>query len=131
MTHDNTAAVMGKFKGLGVPQDQEPRAARLHPGPQHPGPGRGQPGQVPGHRRVRRTPTASTAYPAGRGIGHQIMIEEGYVKPGGFCVASDSHSNIYGGLGALGTPGGAHRRGRPVGHRHGVVADSAHDQGRT
>ncbi|KAM9916058.1 hypothetical protein OXX59_010247, partial [Metschnikowia pulcherrima] len=43
-------------------------------------------------------------YPAGRGIGHQIMIEEGYAFPGNLSVASDSHSNTYGGIGALGTP---------------------------
>jgi homoaconitate hydratase len=43
-------------------------------------------------------------YPAGRGIGHQIMIEEGYAWPGTMCVASDSHSNMYGGIGCLGTP---------------------------
>lgn len=43
-------------------------------------------------------------YPAGRGIGHQIMIEEGYAFPYTLTVASDSHSNMYGGIGALGTP---------------------------
>ncbi len=32
------------------------------------------------------------------------MVEEGFVKPGGFCVASDSHSNTYGAVAALGTP---------------------------
>ncbi|KAG7666295.1 LYS4 [[Candida] subhashii] len=43
-------------------------------------------------------------YPAGRGIGHQIMIEEGYAFPLNLTVASDSHSNTYGGVGSLGTP---------------------------
>ena len=43
-------------------------------------------------------------YPAGRGIGHQIMVEEGYAWPGTLSVASDSHSNMYGGVGCLGTP---------------------------
>lgn len=43
-------------------------------------------------------------YPAGRGIGHQIMVEEGYAWPGTVVVASDSHSNMYGGVGCLGTP---------------------------
>ncbi|KAL8747371.1 MAG: hypothetical protein Q9184_007611 [Pyrenodesmia sp. 2 TL-2023] len=42
-------------------------------------------------------------YPAGRGIGHQIMVEEGYAWPGTLAVASDSHSNMYGGVGCLGT----------------------------
>ncbi|CAG8557005.1 2161_t:CDS:2 [Scutellospora calospora] len=43
-------------------------------------------------------------YPAGRGIGHQILIEEGYAFPYTMTVASDSHSNMYGGIGCLGTP---------------------------
>lgn len=43
-------------------------------------------------------------YPAGRGIGHQILVEEGYAFPYNLTVASDSHSNTYGGLGCLGTP---------------------------
>ena len=42
-------------------------------------------------------------YPAGRGIGHQIMVEEGYAWPGTLAVASDSHTNMYGGVGCLGT----------------------------
>ena len=43
-------------------------------------------------------------YPPGKGIGHQIMVEKGYVLPGTFVVASDSHSNMYGAMGAIGTP---------------------------
>jgi homoaconitate hydratase len=41
-------------------------------------------------------------YPAGRGIGHQIMVEEGYAWPDTLAVASDSHTNMYGGVGCLG-----------------------------
>jgi len=43
-------------------------------------------------------------FPAGTGIGHQIMVAQGYAVPGALVVASDSHSNMYGALGALGTP---------------------------
>ena len=43
-------------------------------------------------------------FPAGRGIGHQILIEEGYAFPYTLTVASDSHSNMYGGVGCVGTP---------------------------
>ena len=32
------------------------------------------------------------------------MIENGFVHPGTLVVASDSHSNMYGALGAVGTP---------------------------
>jgi len=103
MTHDNTSAVMGKFKGLGVSKVKNP----------------GQPVFTLDHNiqdlgadnQAKYAAIAAfaaengvDAYPAGRGIGHQIMVEEGYVQPGGFCVASDSHSNTYGAIGALGTP---------------------------
>lgn len=43
-------------------------------------------------------------YPAGRGIGHQVLVEEGYAFPNTLTVASDSHSNMYGGVGGVGTP---------------------------
>jgi len=32
------------------------------------------------------------------------MVEQQYAIPGAFVVASDSHSNMYGGIGAIGTP---------------------------
>src|SRR6202030_3681371 len=43
-------------------------------------------------------------YPAGTGISHQVIVEQGYVVPGAMVVASDSHSNLYGSIAALGTP---------------------------
>ncbi|KAG9128093.1 mitochondrial Homoaconitase [Ceratobasidium sp. 392] len=43
-------------------------------------------------------------YGAGRGIGHQVLVEEGYAFPHTLVVASDSHSNMYGGVGCVGTP---------------------------
>ena len=103
MTHDNTSAVMGKFKGLGVPKIKNPRQPVFTL--DHNIQDLGEENQAK-YRSIAEFAAANgvTAYPAGRGIGHQIMIEEGFVKPGGFCVASDSHSNTYGGVGALGTP---------------------------
>lgn len=42
-------------------------------------------------------------YEIGRGgIGHQIMVEDGWVKPGMVVVGSDSHSTTYGAVGAVG-----------------------------
>src|SRR6202035_4529974 len=38
------------------------------------------------------------------GISHQVIVEQGYVIPGALVVASDSHSNLYGSMAALGTP---------------------------
>jgi homoaconitate hydratase len=39
----------------------------------------------------------------GSGIGHQILVERGYARPGGLIVAADSHANMYGAAGCLGT----------------------------
>jgi len=103
MTHDNTGAVIPKFKSIGASKVANPR----------------QPVYALDHN-VQDTSEKNLEkyagiarfakdmgidfYPAGRGIGHQIMCEEGYAWPGSMMVASDSHSNMYGGLGCLGTP---------------------------
>jgi len=103
MTHDNTSAVMGKFKGLGVARVKNPGQPVFTL--DHNIQDLGEANQAK-YRAIAEFAAENgvTAYPAGRGIGHQIMVEEGFVQPGGFCVASDSHSNTYGALGALGTP---------------------------
>ena len=103
MTHDNTGAVIPKFKSIGAKQVADPR----------------QPVFTLDHNIQDTTPDNLAKYgkieafakehgidfyPAGRGIGHQIMVEEGYAWPNTLCVASDSHSNMYGGIGCLGTP---------------------------
>jgi homoaconitate hydratase len=103
MTHDNTSAVMAKFKGIGAKRLFDPA----------------QPVFALDHD-IQNTTEENLAkyrkieafakehgvefYPAGSGIGHQIMVEQGYVVPDSFVVASDSHSNMYGALGAVGTP---------------------------
>jgi homoaconitate hydratase family protein len=37
------------------------------------------------------------------GIGHNVMVEKGYVRPGEFIVGADSHSCTYGALGCFAT----------------------------
>ncbi|UCG06946.1 MAG: 3-isopropylmalate dehydratase large subunit [Desulfobacterales bacterium] len=39
----------------------------------------------------------------GEGIGHQLLPEKGYIKPGSIVLGADSHSCTYGALNALGT----------------------------
>ena len=103
MTHDNTSAVMSKFKGIGARKLNDPRQMvfALDHDIQN---------QDESNLKKYRAIEAFAKehgvdfYPAGSGIGHQIMVERGYVVPGSFVVASDSHSNMYGALGAIGTP---------------------------
>jgi homoaconitate hydratase len=103
MTHDNTAAVMPKFKQIGATKIADPA----------------QPVFAIDHDIQNVTPKnlekyarieafageqGVDFYPPGTGISHQVMVEQGYVVPGALVVASDSHSNLYGAVAALGTP---------------------------
>ena len=103
MTHDNTGAVIPKFKQIGATKIADPA----------------QPIFAIDHD-IQNTSPENLAkyakieafaaehgidfYPPGTGISHQVMVEQGYVVPGAMVVASDSHSNLYGGAAALGTP---------------------------
>src|SRR6478736_6050032 len=103
MTHDNTGAVIPKFKQIGATSIADPA----------------QPVFAIDHDIQNVTPKnlekyanieafardhGIDFYPAGTGISHQVMVEQGYVVPGAMVVASDSHSNLYGAAAALGTP---------------------------
>jgi homoaconitate hydratase len=103
MTHDNTGAVIPKFKSIGATKIADPRQV-VHTLDHNI-----QDTSEKNLEKYKNIEAFSNSmgvdfYPAGRGIGHQIMCEEGYAWPGTMVVASDSHSNMYGGLGALGTP---------------------------
>jgi homoaconitate hydratase len=103
MTHDNTGAVIPKFKQIGATTIADPA----------------QPVFAIDHD-IQNTSPENLAkyakieafardhdidfYPPGTGISHQVMVEQGYVVPGAMVVASDSHSNLYGAMAALGTP---------------------------
>ena len=103
MTHDNTSAVMSKFKGIGARKIFNPKQlvfALDHDIQNH------DESNLKKYRSIEvfAREHGVDFYPAGTGIGHQIMVERGYVVPGSFVVASDSHANMYGALGAVGTP---------------------------
>ncbi|CAL1716011.1 unnamed protein product [Somion occarium] len=103
MTHDNTGPVISKFNSIGATNIFNPS----------------QPVFTLDHDVQNKSPKnlqkyatieafarkhGVNFYPAGRGIGHQILVEEGYAFPNTLTVASDSHSNMYGGVGCVGTP---------------------------
>jgi len=103
MTHDNTSAVMKKFQAIGAKRVRDPR--QLVFALDHDIQNLSDDNQ----KKYRAIEVFAREhgvdfYPAGTGIGHQIMVERGYILPGSFVVASDSHSNTYGALGAVGTP---------------------------
>lgn len=103
LTHDNTSAVMSKFKAIGAKKVFDPKQlvfALDHDIQNH------DEANLKKYRSIEAFACEHGVdfYPAGSGIGHQIMVERGYVLPGSFVVGSDSHSNMYGALGAIGTP---------------------------
>ena len=103
MTHDNTSAVMSKFQGIGAKKIHDPK--QLVFALDHDIQNQDESNQKKYHSiEAFGKEHGVDFYPAGSGIGHQIMVERGYVVPGSFVVASDSHSNMYGALGAVGTP---------------------------
>lgn len=103
MTHDNTGAVIPKFKSIGATRIANPR--QVVNTLDHNVQDRSEK-NLEKYRKIEEFARSMGVdfYPAGRGIGHQIMCEEGYAWPGTMVVASDSHSNMYGGLGCLGSP---------------------------
>src|SRR5437764_1129158 len=103
MTHDNTGAVIPKFKQIGATKIHDPHQlvfAIDHDIQNTSVENLGKYAKIEAFAAEH----GIDFYPAGTGIGHQIMIEQGYVTPGSFVVASDSHSNMYGAIAALGTP---------------------------
>jgi homoaconitate hydratase len=103
MTHDNTGAVIPKFISIGAKKLYDPLQVVITL--DHDIQNKSEK-NLEKYRKIEEFSKSmgTDFYPAGRGIGHQIMCEEGYAFPGTMVVASDSHSNMYGGLGCLGTP---------------------------
>lgn len=103
MTHDNSGAVIPKFRSIGAKKIANPRQVVFtldHDIQNKSEKNLEKYSKIEAFAREH----GIDFYPAGRGIGHQIMVEEGYAWPGAMAVASDSHSNMYGGIGCLGTP---------------------------
>ncbi|KAJ2297831.1 mitochondrial Homoaconitase [Coemansia sp. RSA 353] len=103
MTHDNTGAVIPKFRSIGATRladAQQPVFALDH---DIQNTSAKNMAKYHGIEQFAQT-HGSRFYPAGRGIAHQVLVEEGLAWPGSMVVGSDSHSNMYGGVGCLGTP---------------------------
>jgi len=98
MTHDNSWPVALKFMSIGATQVRNPRQIvfTLDHDIQNT-----SDANLKKYQQIEAFAEKHSIdhFPPGRGIGHQIMVEEGYAWPGTMCVASDSHSNHYGGVG--------------------------------
>ena len=102
MTHDNTGAVIPKFDSMGASSifdPSQPVFALDHDVQNMSAENLGKYAKIEQFAKKH----GLAFFPARTGIAHQVMAEEGFVLPGTFVVGSDSHSNIYGALGAVGT----------------------------
>lgn len=102
MTHDNTGAVIPKFESMGATRifdPAQPVIALDHDVQNRDAENLAKYAKIEAFARKHDL----AFFPARRGIAHQVISEEGFVLPGTLVVGSDSHSNLYGGLGAVGT----------------------------
>ncbi|KAG6812393.1 mitochondrial Homoaconitase [Tricholoma furcatifolium] len=103
MTHDNTGPVISKFNSIGATKIHNPSQIVFtldHDVQNKSSKNLAKYANIEAFARKH----SIDFYPAGRGIGHQVLVEEGYAFPNTLTVASDSHSNMYGGVGCVGTP---------------------------
>ncbi|KAJ2825328.1 mitochondrial Homoaconitase [Coemansia sp. 'formosensis'] len=103
MTHDNTGAVIPKFSSIGARRLADARQPVFALDHDIQNTSAKNQAKYAGIEAFAKT-HGSRFYPAGRGIAHQVLVEEGHAWPGTMVVGSDSHSNMYGGVGCLGTP---------------------------
>ena len=104
LTHDNTAAIIGKI------EDELDKYGVVNPALSiivldHVVPAANEI-TATNHKKVRefvKKHRIKNFYDAGEGICHQITIEKGFAVPGTIIVGSDSHTCSYGALGVFAT----------------------------
>jgi 3-isopropylmalate/(R)-2-methylmalate dehydratase large subunit len=102
LSHDNTAAIARIFREIGVERVKHPERLAVTldhavpaPTTQH----------AQNHAEIRCFVAEQGIrhfFEVGRGICHQVLCEEGLVRPGDVVLGADSHSTHYGALGAFG-----------------------------
>jgi len=100
LSHDNTAAIAKKFEKLPterVKNPEQPVIVLDHTVP----PSTAQ--YANNHKQIREFVEKNGIahfYDVGRGICHQVLVEEGFAFPGALVLGADSHTTTYGALGA-------------------------------
>jgi 3-isopropylmalate/(R)-2-methylmalate dehydratase large subunit len=104
LMHDNAAAIVAKIKDelarFGVAKPDMPVIVLDHVVPA------ATDKTAANHQSARRFVKAHSLdhfYDVGRGVCHQVMLEEGLALPGEVVVGSDSHTCSYGAVGAFAT----------------------------
>jgi 3-isopropylmalate/(R)-2-methylmalate dehydratase large subunit len=102
LSHDNTAAIIHTWRQLELPRVRHPERLAIvldHAAPapttQH----------AQNHAEIRQFVAEQGIahfFDVGRGICHQVLCEEGLIRPGMLVLGADSHTTHYGALGAFG-----------------------------
>ncbi|MHB1261001.1 MAG: 3-isopropylmalate dehydratase large subunit [Thermoplasmatota archaeon] len=101
LSHDNSLLVSRQFRQIGLPRVWDPAKCVVtfdHRGPA------ATIEVADGHREVREFLKAqgiTKFYDVGYGICHQVLPEEGLVRPGMVLVGTDSHTTTHGAFGAF------------------------------
>lgn len=107
MSHDNTVLISQIFTEMGKKKVWDPKKIVIVL--DHRTPANTQQ-TATNHKTIRefvKQQNIPHFFDVGKGICHQILPEEGFVRPGMLIVGSDSHTTTYGGLGAFATGIGA------------------------
>ncbi len=101
MSHDNTTPLAIKaFREIGKPM-RDPDRVVIHFDHAYPAPNLQAAENQ--QRIVQFIREQGIRHFYRRGVCHQVMIEEGFVRPGGVVIGADSHTVTYGGLGCFAT----------------------------
>ena len=102
LSHDNTAPIYGIFKKMGAERVFDPEMHAIFLDHAAPAP---TTAHAENHRIIRefvREQGIPHFYEVGRGICHQVLVEEGLAHPGEIVLGSDSHTPHAGSMGAFG-----------------------------
>jgi homoaconitate hydratase family protein len=101
LSHDNSAAIIGEFKKLGLDRVKAPDKIVIvldHIVPAS------EEKYAQNHKTIREFVAAQglrNFYDIQHGVCHQVFTENGFALPGKLIVGSDSHTTSYGALGAF------------------------------
>jgi len=101
LSHDNTAAIARIFRAVGIERVKHPERLAITLDHAAPAP---TTRHAQNHAEVRAFVAEQGIerfYDVGRGICHQVLSEEGLVRPGGIVLGADSHTPHFGALGAF------------------------------
>ena len=102
LSHDNTAAIFGIFERMGAARVRHPENLAIFLDHAAPAP---TTKHAENHRIIRQFVADQGVdhfFDVGRGICHQVLVEEGLALPGEIVLGSDSHTPHAGVMGAFG-----------------------------